>query len=325
MFSAFAIILATAYIGITLLSSQNSLTAERTEGSLGLLPLRGNPLEIEVIPGLRFKIDTGSDISTITEENLALLDSLGYHYKESFYPVFGRDGNGSTMMETKRYTVSMPLLKYDFVEDSTGRRTAIGHWKSANTLSNIDFAPSRTGQSVLGIDFLQKFKVEYQYNNRAIALYFNTPDGYTKCVSLEPSKNIFTALWLGKRYFSEFSVNGKTNSFFLDTGIRNARIKLPADETSRPIQRLHQETVTSALGSFNVFVDNHADIEMGDRLVNGLAHYYDSLEEPYAFNPLNLFLQDVLIDFDNCSLSMRPIYNKLTSAPGLVSEVITED
>lgn len=64
---------------------------------------------------------------------------------------------------------------------------------------------------------------------------------------------------------------------------------------------------------------------MGDRLVNGLAYYYDSLEEPYAFNPLNLFLQDVLIDFDNCSLSLRPIYNKLSSAPGLVSEVITED
>ncbi|MCI9606678.1 MAG: hypothetical protein HFJ94_00720 [Muribaculaceae bacterium] len=319
---AIIVILATsAYIGMVFLSSQDNLTAERTQGPLGILPLRGNPLEAEVIPGLRFKIDTGSDISTITRKDLDLLDSLGFTVNESFYPVFGRDGNGKILFETKRYSVQLPLLNYTFYEDSLGNRNAVGSWSTANILSNVDFAPSRTGQSVLGIDFLQKFAIEYLYNNRAIALYLTPPEGYDKCLDLTPSMSVFTSLWLGKRYFSDFTVNGETYSFFLDTGIRNALIKLPADANTS--SSLRADTVSSALGSFEALVDDRAYIEMGNRLVNGSAYYYDSREEHYAFNPLNLFLQDILIDFAGGSISLRPIYNKLTTTPGLVTTVTT--
>lgn len=321
--AAAVIVIAVAYTAVAMLSSQNNLCADRHSGLLGVLPLRGNPLEVEVIPGLRFKIDTGSDISTITPEHLALLDSLGFSHSESFYPVVGRDGNGNIIFESKRYTVSIPLLKYEFIEDSAGCRAATGSWSSANILSGVDFTLSKTGQSVLGIDFLQRFKIEYQYNNRAIALYFEAPAGYDKCVDLKPSFSIFTSLWLGKRYFSEFSVNGVYKPFFLDTGIRNARIKLPSSDIGRRADKLKRDTVTSALGIFPALVDDRADIEMGNRFVNGIAYYYESLEEPYAFNPLNLFLQDVLIDFENGTLSLRPIFNKLSTTPGLITKVST--
>ena len=80
------------YLGVCMLSSQDDIKPDRTSGRLCYLPILNSPGEVELIPGLRFKIDTGSDLSTITMSDLELLDSLGFEVHKKIYPVVGRDG-----------------------------------------------------------------------------------------------------------------------------------------------------------------------------------------------------------------------------------------
>lgn len=319
------VLVCVAYAAVSMLSSQSNLRVEKTEGPLCLLPILSNLPEVELVPGIRFKLDTGSDLSTITEEDLARLDSLGFYAKESFYPVIGRDGNGKININTKRYTVSLPLLKYEIRTDSLGSRYGVGRWQDANIIHNVEFAPSVTGKSVLGIDFLQKFRMEFQFNNRVIALYLDDPDGYITCTGLIPSKAPLNIPMLGKRYFVDFKVDGHEESFFLDTGIRDASIKMPIEEAVKSRGQLTTDTIVSALGSFPAKVSDKAIVSMGERIGLGTVYYCDNKEEPYAFNPFNLFLQDVLLDFPNRVLKLRPFYKKDKTIPDLVSYVMIED
>ena len=48
------------------LSSQTSLAIDHPDGPICTVPVSGPQLTVEVVPGLKFKIDTGSDVSTIT-------------------------------------------------------------------------------------------------------------------------------------------------------------------------------------------------------------------------------------------------------------------
>ncbi len=319
------VLLCVLYAAVSMLSSQSNIRVEKTEGPLCLLPILGAPPEVELVPGIRFKLDTGSDLSTITEEDLARLDSLGFYAEESFYPVIGRDGNGNINVKTKRYTVSLPLLKYEIRTDSLGKRYGTARWQDANIIHNVEFAPSLTGKSVLGIDFLQKFQIEYQFNNRAIALYLDDPDGYVTCTELIASKAPLIIPMLGKRYFVDFKVDGHAESFFLDTGIKAARIKMPAGEAINSRGRLTDDTIVSALGSFPAKISDNAIVSIGERTGLGSVYYFDTKEEPYAFNPFNLFLQDVLIDFPNRLLKLRPFYKRDNSIPDLVDYVTIED
>ncbi|MDE6265255.1 MAG: hypothetical protein K2M11_08960 [Paramuribaculum sp.] len=319
------VLLCVAYAAVSMLSSQSNIRVEKSEGALCYLPILSTPPEVELVPGIRFKLDTGSDLSTITEEDLARLDSLGFYAEESFYPVIGRDGNGSINIKTKRYTVSLPLLKYEIRTDSLGNRYGVGKWKDANIIHNVEFAPSLTGKSVLGIDFLQKFRVEYLFNDRAIALYLDEPDGYVTCTDIIASKAPLSIPMLGKRYFVDFKVDGHAESFFLDTGIRAARIKMPAGEAINSRGRLADDTIVSAIGEFPAKVSDNAIVSIGERTGLGKVYYYDSKEEPYAFNPFNLFLQDALIDFPNRVLKLRPVYKRSHTIPELVSYVTIED
>ena len=81
---------------LTALSSQNDLRVELTQGEIGVLPLVDQKVMVEIVPGLRFKFDTGSDISTITEADLERLREMGMSVEKKFYPVMGRDGDGKT-------------------------------------------------------------------------------------------------------------------------------------------------------------------------------------------------------------------------------------
>lgn len=295
------------YAGLIALSSQDDIYADRPEGCIGMMPIRQiNPIFVEAAPGVLFRLDTGSDVSSITENDLETLRKAGYEAKKSFYPVIGRDGLGKTKINTTRYTVTLPLHLYVYDTDSVGNKHERLIRSSHNDLHNVDFVPSETGFSVLGIDFLERFKVEYQYDVNAIGLYFSRPEGYQDLApikySLLPSKTI----WLGHRYYMDLTIDRKTDSYFLDTGLQYVHFRLPSTEVKRSRRVMKDHKVRSTLNIFDAKVDHDAWMEVGNRAGTQSAYYYDTSEESYAFNPFNLFDQDVLIDFGAKSLALKP-------------------
>lgn len=315
------------YLGVCMLSSQDDIRPDRTSGRLCYLPILNSPGEVELIPGLRFKIDTGSDLSTITMSDLELLDSLGFKVHKKMYPVVGRDGAGKINLAFTRYTVDLPLINYEIEVDSAGKKYGVGSLKNANLLHNVDFVVSESGMSVLGIDFLEKFKLEYDFTDRAIALYLNEPDtAYVTCAELYASKAPLKMPMLGKRYSLDMKVAGYEGRFFIDSGIRDARVKMPADQANIVhSSELTDDTVESALGKFPAKVYGKALVSIGDRVGLGNVYFYDSMEEDYAISPFNLFLQNVLIDFPEKKVKLFPLYRKDKTIPELVTKIELRD
>ncbi|MDE5689067.1 MAG: hypothetical protein K2I18_10670 [Paramuribaculum sp.] len=321
------IVFGAAYASLTMLTSQKSMKPDHSGGLIGIMPLRNDLLEVEVVPGLRFKLDTGSDMSTITCEDLHLLDSLGFTATKSFYPVIGRDGNGDLHLETDRYTVALPMMNYKFTTDTAGVKTAYCSRNDVNILHNVDFTLSRTGQSVLGIDFLEKFQVEYQHLNRAIALHDKQPDNYQKCSDITYSRSIAHGLWLGKRYYMtlDVNVNGVVDNFFLDTGLRTGNLKLPKKMASNTPGKLRTDTVYSARGIYPALSADNVLVGIGDRIGRATVIYYNNDEEDKAFNPIRMINQDFLLDFAEGVLYLHPIYDIPDKAPDTVGRIVVTD
>lgn len=284
-------------------TSQNDISYDNPDGIVGTMSLSGPQLVAEIAPGLVFKIDTGSDLSTITAEGLAILEKMGYNPRKEIYPVLGRNGVGDIQLSATRYKIDLPFHHKVYENDSTTYNEII------NVIHNVDFAPSKNGLSVLGIDFLQKFKIEYQYHNKALNLYVKLPAGYVQCVDLSYSKALMTSIWLGKRYYIPISIESDENNYFIDTGLQKVGIKLPYHEVKRTLRPLYTDTVLSARGQYSALIDHSAILSCGDRGGAYTAYYYDNDEEEFAMNPFNLFTQDVLIDFIDLKLYLRPTYN----------------
>lgn len=304
------------------LSSQNDLKVERPQGEIGVLPFVDQKVMVEVMPGLRFKFDTGSDISTITEADLERLREMGMSVKKKFYPVVGRDGDGKTRVCFERYTVSMPLYDYDFVTDSvSGDVSAVARKATRNVVEGVDFAPSQTGYSVLGIDFIQKFKVAYDYMHGALRLYVTVPEGYEPFNRLYSSRSLADGLWLGRRYYMDMRVNGEMRDFFCDTGIRTAMLKMSPESLPKASEGFPTDTVVTMVASYPALTNDSEWVEIGARGGNVKAYYYDNDEETYAFNPWNLFQQDCLIDFAGEEIHLRRYFDIPAQTPPLVSSV----
>lgn len=304
--ACFVALAAISIVALSSLSSQADITADREMGKLGEMPISGNPLYATVAPGLKLKIDTGSDISTITDHDLRYLDSIGCRIDTTFYPSLGRNGRGDMVFETVRYKVSLPLYNYTVSKDSLGAIYYRPIAESINMLSNVDFIPSSSGISVIGIDFLQRFKVEYQYARGVIALYLDMPEGYEKCCDIQSPLSLIDFISLGNRYYMDLEVEHRPYRFFIDTGIQRAHIKLPMSERKITKHNLLEDTIVSLRGKFPALVDERAWLLMGDRERSVKAYYYDNDEEDFAINPLNVFKQDVLLDFSNKELLLRP-------------------
>lgn len=314
------------YALLCTLSSQNDMKASRPDGLIGVLPLVDQKVKVEPVPGLIFKFDTGSDISTITDSDLQLLRDMGMSVEKKIYPVAGRDGNGRTRICLTRYTVSLPLYDYRFLTDSvSGKVRAVADKASLNVLEGVDFAPSQTGYSVLGVDFIEKFKVAYDYMNGAVRLYFALPQGYEAFNKIYYSRAATDGLWLGKRYYMDMRVDGEMRGFFCDTGIREAMVKMSTSTMSKDTQGILNDTVVTMVSEYPALKNDSEWMEIGSRGGNVKVYYYDNREEPFAFNPLNLFRQDCMIDFAAGEVYLRRYFDVPDQDPPLASSVEIAD
>ncbi len=284
-------------------ASQTNIIVANPNGCIGEMPINNQLQLVELRPGLCFRIDTGSDFSTITEHDLAVLDSLGFKYERHFYPVMGRDGRGDMKFETERFTVTLPLYMWKMKADSAGPYRYECQYGSMNTLKNVDFVPSRTGFSVLGIDFLENFKVEFRSKEKMLALYLDTPSGYENSTTLKPKKTLLNILTLSRRYYIEMMVDGDVNDYFLDTGIQHAFVKRPSDDLTPDGKHIAKDYIQSLRGRYAALADPDGWLKIGNREGKAKINYYDNDEEDYAVNLFNMFRDvDMLLDFPEHSL-----------------------
>ncbi|MDE7026203.1 MAG: retroviral-like aspartic protease family protein [Paramuribaculum sp.] len=294
------------------LGSHDEIYADISEGRLGTMPLSGTPLMATLAPGLEFKIDTGADASSITEADLAKLEALGYKAERMIYPVIGRNGLGQMNCTLTRYRVDVPLYDYTFDIDSLGNTIPVMEPTTLNVLHNVDFVPSSTGFSVLGVDFLQKFKIEYLFDEKAVSLYFDVPNGYEPFADLTVSHSPIKDLWQGNRYYIAISVQNIVNEYFLDTGLQRAVMRLPLSEHNRTTNDLTQDTLLTMVSKHTALIDMDAWVCIGDRCGTASVWYCDALEEPYTFNPFNYMKQDFLLDLDNRKILLHPFTSAIT-------------
>lgn len=281
-------------------TSQRDIYVDRTEGRLIDAMLEGEPCFINVAPGLRFRVDTGSDISYITERDLALLDSLGYKIEEKIYPVIGRNTLGDIDYAVKRYTVDFPA--YCWTTDSV----SVPIEETKNVFHNVDFALSPTDFSVLGIDFLEHFKIEHRTGENHVAFYKDdTPEGYEECQAVKRKGGLLIWPLLGKRYYLNMAVAHTANDFFIDTGMRVAFMKQPYDDADNSIIAYEDTTMSSYINSFPAKVDKNCWIQIGQRQGKSFVYYFDNEEEDYSTNPVNMLNYSMVLDFPNRRLLFR--------------------
>lgn len=287
-------------------TSQTNLQIERANGMIGELPITNNPIYFLVRPGMTFKVDTGSDFSTISRKDLAFLDSLGFSTKKSFYPVYGRNGVGEMELTTERYTVSLPLYSWDCKTDSNGTRSYTCNFDNSNILHNVDFQISESDISVLGIDFLEKFKMEFQAAKCTVALYLEDLIDYEYFAPIHISYSPNSIFTLSHRYYLDASVDEDVDEYFIDTALRKVFVKRPTKELPESAKKNMPEVISSLRGVYRSIPEN-GWIKIGNREGAADVHYYDNDEEDYAINPLNISKFDVLLDFPNKQIKFRPL------------------
>lgn len=305
--SALVVVSVAAFIAtLCILAPQRGLMIGSPDKTTGRMLLSDTPLMVEVTPGVKFKFDTGADVSIITEADLRRLQELGYKTTPGTNFGCGRDGYGRYGIYTKSVSVDLPLVDYEFGVDTTGRTIIVGGPYEVNTLENLDLFVTKDGISTIGIDVMERFMVEYKYAERTVSLMNILPPGYQKIVEIHRSVNPLYKFITGNRYYMNIGVEHSYNDYFLDTGQQLAMLKLPGKEAERAGNVLRPDTIRTFIGNYSSMVDDRSWTEIGHRAGYCVVNYYDNSEEKFAVNPLEIFTQDMLIDFIGCDVYVRP-------------------
>lgn len=303
------VIMVAGYAALFALDTQNDITLDRPDSVAASIPLIGiQPLSVQIADSLVFKLDTGSDLSCITAADLERLRREGVAIRERGIPIFGRTSSGRFRVSLTRLEIDLPLKYFtahspnDSIDKTLSRLS-----ERDNILRNVEFIliDEPGDLSCLGIDLLQKFAVEYLFNDRLIRLHTSRPEGYQDFSGLRVSFWPSHTPMPGKRFYINLDVDHVTDGYFIDTGLRRAAVKLPAERAQHSRRRLGHDSITSNLGTFEAWTDD-AWVECGNRAGTQIAYYCDNLEEPFSVNPLNFFTQDMLLDFPNRSIALRP-------------------
>lgn len=306
-----AIILSVCVLAVgarLILGSQRSLELGYPDKPVGFLPIKNENGRVEVAPGLAFRLDTGTAISTITADDLRRIRELQCEVDSSFYPTIGKDRSGRWHFATKRYTVTIPLYHHVVVTDSLGKRSCVMDSTAImNVIKNVDFIPAAEGEvSVWGIDILEKFILEYRNSPRTISLHYTRPDGYQAIGDLSVSHTLSNFLFNDSRYYIQLSVDHNENMYMIDTDMDHVALRLPVRDKRYSKRRLEIDTVMTAYGLSEVEVDMNAWVEFGNRAGGASAFFYDDPDDEYALNPFNFFMQDAMLDFRHNKVYLRP-------------------
>lgn len=263
-----------------------------------IMPVNGTPYMIEVAPGMRFKFDTGADISTLTEADADRLRSMGYSVKESFGPVMGRDGNGHHTLSMRRYTADIPAGGYVLSKGDSINPPDISYSGAPTcVLRNVDFAKADDGPSVIGLDAISKFKLEFYYNVKAVGFTDSLPSGCRRITDIKTNVNPLDCIWSPNRPYFIVSVDQTPNIYMVNTGLNQTSIKRPLQDKLFNRHALRQESIQTKDGVADAYVDDACWVDFGARSGTKKVYYYDNSEEDYQVNPFNVCTHNIIIDF----------------------------
>lgn len=252
--------------------------------------------------GIEFCYNTGSFISTILPANLERLKIMGMDVDSVSFPSFGIDHLNKAFFCSKMYTVDLPV--YDNQQGAKPEnRRVVGRMKDVLFLP----APSSDTLSTLGIDVIERFVCLYSPATKAIGFSTEVPDDFELLTDISSEWTAATLLGCGKRYYVDMSIENSPHSFFINTSFPKVNVVLPAKDSVLANSELRTSLLVTIQGSFRAKFLNKAWMNIGDRAGNHPVFFADTgFLESYVVNPMNFFLQDVVIDYPRNRILLRP-------------------
>ncbi len=272
---------------------------------------------VTVADGVRMLFDTASSVSTITEKDIERLRELGYNVEEKSTLYLGYDPNENLKFRTKRYRVSLPAYSIR-LSDGNDFCSLFG---PANTngvfIENLDFILSDDGMSHMGIDIIEKFVVEYSWTTGMVVLRDNVPNHFRAFAEIKTSNTPLDILGAGSKRYINLIVDNRSNDFLLNTAVSRIKLNIPEDDGPKSRRSLRDPYLLNgkyvdAVREFDQLV------KIGDRAKYQDIHRSGARDnsEAYFCNPLNMFVNDVVMDFPNNRFLISRGAKMVSHSPG---------
>lgn len=264
---------------------------------------------VRLFNGGLFAVDTGSSTSTITSDMLKRLRNMGMPVSDSYMPIIGHAPYSlGCNVSVHNYKVSLPVEEFRFAMDTVATSGWEPTGRIVSTIDNVEFVLDDSSEiSVLGMDFLEHFVVEYCYSLNSLVLGHEVQDGYRYLAELKNHLLFYNMLGLEQRYYVEATIDDETSDFFLDTGLDFISMKLPYDDHVYSRRELYDNVFRTRDGRLSpIKYTDGAWVELGNRAGVRAVYYTNDGLEKYSLNPFTFFAQDVVFDFPGKKLYLRP-------------------
>lgn len=276
----------------------------------GPFPLRGSSADLEIAPGLVFRVSSVSSLSAITPETLEKLKEMGCKVDSSSTVIFGRDMRANIRMITKLYIVDLPFATYDYYLDTLANhrvdRVVASH--PLQYIRDMEFVPAMEGDpNSFGIDFLENFTLEYNYGNAAMAFHVEPPVDFERCGDMTPGYGLRDLIGTGNRYYVDMKIDHEPYRFLVNTSLLRVPVKLSLNNLSRQNNHTQTTTVKNVYSQeLDAVLDRNAWCEFGNRAGGRKVFFYNDVADTYEINPALFFHQDLLLDFRRNGIYLHP-------------------
>ena len=262
---------------------------------------------IMVTPDVRMFFDSTSPVSTINGRDIAKLEASGVKIDSVSTIFVGLNPDRKLTVARQIYIVALPAPYFD-VDPTRSRCTAFfPEYDSCGSIENVKFIRDDSRLSRLGMDFIERFAVEYSWGKSMIILLDSVPDEFQKFADMHrefsPIDVVFSP---GPQYFLDLEVDGRRNDFFIDTTLPRITINVPEDDgvkdaggvpdpyrfRGRYVNAVREPDHLVLIGARAKYQDIHRSsaVNKGER---------------YFCNPLNMVVNDVVLDFPSGNLLIR--------------------
>lgn len=297
------------YVNYNARTSQDDLTLDVTDGDLGTFPVINS--FISPTYDMVFLVDTGSDLSMICPETIQQLKKKGFKVDSVFCPVFYRNNNGDILFTTKRYIADIPIHKWNSTRSANGSVFyECDTTKDINVMRNVNFIPSPDNINILGLDLLRHMVMEYRVDRGTLSFVNKVPEGYEFLTHLDEETSFWNIVGCANRYTLKMSVGDFTNDYIVDTALDLVSVKHPASDSVNARSRLQTRAHMTPHGRMlQTRISPKEWAQMGARAGSTTVSYFNDGNSSYAINPVRFTSQDIVFDFINNRICLRPQFD----------------
>lgn len=281
--------------------------------SLGPFPVDAATGRVDFGDGIRFSISSTTTLSAIDRATIDRLRRLGCRIDSSSTVLIGRNTLQGTTYYTKTYSVDLPMAAFKVERDSNGTplRIEIDRSVPRSYVRNVEFVEAAPGlHSTFGVDLLSRFAVEYNLADSTVSFHTEVPDNFEFGGAIYAGHGVRDLVGTGSRYYLDMKVDHERYEFLINTEMDESPVKLPQSALSISSGEIVSERLRSDDNSeIEATVDRDAWCEFGNRGGGRKLYYYSDREDFFELNPVTFFSQDMVIDFKNDRIMLRPTYN----------------